>query len=407
VTADGDSKNDPQSSDGRPRNANVAAQPVANENDRTLSWYAAREPLVIVVLSLSAIAFFFLVSGLSGLYQRTLSSRARLWSVRGENDLNAGRIAEAIKDFQVALTYSRDNFDYELSLAQTLVTLKRTEEARIYLINLWQRQPENGPVNLQLARIYAGKRDVTQALRYYHNAIYAVWSGDADAQQLAARMELVRFLLDSRAFNQAEAELIAIGRNLPENASLQMEIGDLFMRVPDYERAFVLYRKALKSDHHSPDALARVGRAAFELGQYDVAERYLKSALAERADDAQSAQLLATCKAVHNLDPYSYWSPIERDRTVLSDFNTAGERLKSCMGASTAGASNPALQSLNVQWMDMEATINKHSLRAHPEWSASAMDLVFNIERETSSFCGPPTGDDRFLLLIAKRHGSS
>jgi tetratricopeptide (TPR) repeat protein len=408
VSADGNDNNDPQSSEDQPAHGNAAAQRVPSQNDKTLSWYAAREPLVIVVLSLSAIVFFFLVSGLSGLYQRTLSSHAKLWSSLGEEDLSAGRIAHAMKDFQVALMYSRDNFKYELSLAQTLVTLKRTEEARVYLINLWQRQPENGPVNLQLAHIYASKGDVTQALRYYHNAIYAVWNGNAEAQQLSARLELVRFLLDSKSFNQAEAELIAVGRSLPENASLQMEIGDLFMRVPDYERAFVLYRQALKFDRRNPDALARVGRAAFEMGQCQLAERYLKSAMVERPDDVQSGQLLATCRAVRKLDPYSFWSSIERDRAVLSDFDTAGNRLNSCMGISTsAEAKNPALQSLYTQWMDMKTKLNRNNLRAHPDWSDSAMDLVFNIERETSSFCGSPTGDDLLLLLLAKRHGGS
>jgi predicted Zn-dependent protease len=407
VTADGNGKNDLQNSNGRPTPGNSAAESLAGEHDKTLNWYAAREPLVILVLSLSAIAFFFLVSTLSGVYQRTLSSRATLWSERGESDLRAGRIAEARNDFQVALTYSRDNFDYELSLAQALLTLKRTEEARVYLINLWQRQPENGSVNLELARIYAGKGDVTQALRYYHNAIYAVWTGNAEAQQRSVRLELVRFLLDHQAFNQAEAELIAVGRNLPENAPLQMELGDLFMRVPDYERAIVLYRQALKLDRHSPDALARVGRAAFELGQYPLAERYLKSALAERPNDAESEQMLATCRAVRKLDPYTFWSSSERDRTVLNDFDTAGKRLNSCMGASTSDAGNPALEALYTQWADMNARLNKNSLRKHPEWSPSAMDLVFTIERETSTVCGNPTGDDQVLLLIAKQHGGS
>jgi tetratricopeptide (TPR) repeat protein len=407
VTADDNQKNDPQNNGRRPAPANAAAQPVSHKNDKTLSWYAAREPLVILVLSLSAIAFFFLVSGLSGLYQRTISSRATVWSGRGQNDLGVGRIADAINDFQVALTYSRDNFDYELSLAQALVTLGRTEEARVYLINLWQRQPENGSVNLQLARIYASKGDVTQALRYYHNAIYAVWSGNAETQERSTRLELVKFLLDHKALNQAEAELIAVGRNLPENASLQMAIGDLFMRVPDYERALVLYRQALKLDRRNPDALARVGRAAFELGQYQLAERYLKSALAEKPNDAQTEELLATCSAVRKLDPYSFWSSSDRDRTVLSDFKTAGQRLNSCMGASTSQAGNAALQSLYAQWMDTETRLNKNSLRLHPDWSASAMDLVFNIERETSNVCGRPTGDDLVLLLIAKQHGGS
>lgn len=408
MSAKGNDKKDPQSSEGPPTNGDVAAQPASNHTDKTLSWYAAREPLVIVVLSLSAIAFFVLVSGLSGLYQRTLSSRARLWSTLGEQDLSAGRIAQATKDFQVALTYSRDNFDYQLRLAQTLVTLGRTEEARVYLMNLWERQPESGPVNLQLARIYAGKDDVTQALRYYHNAIYAVWIGNAEAQQLSARLELVRFLLDSKAFNQAEAELIAVGRNVPENASLQMQIGDLFMRVPDYERALVLYRQALKSDRHNAGALARVGRAAFEMGQCQLADRYLKLAIIEKPADAQSGQLLATCTALRKLDPYSFWSSVERNRTVLSDFETAGNRLNSCMGVSTsAAAANPALQSLYTQWTDLNTKVNKNSLHLHPELSDSAMDLVFNIERETSSVCGSPGGDDLLLLLLAKQHGGS
>ena len=408
MSANGNDKNDPQSSEGRPMDGNVAAQPAPNDTDKTLTWYAAREPLVIVVLSLSAIAFFVLVSGLSGLYQRTLSSRARLWSDLGEKDLGTGRIPQARKDFQVALTYSRDNFEYQLRLAQTLVTLRRTEEARVYLMNLWERQPESGPVNLQLARIYAGEGDVTQALRYYHNAIYAVWSGNAEGQQLFTRLELVRFLIHSRTFNQAEAELVAVGRSLPENASLQMEIGDLFMRVPDYERAYGLYRQALKTDRHNADALARVGRAAFEMGQCQLAERYLKSAMVERPDDAQSGQLLANCTALHKLDPYKFGSSVERNRAVLSDFEIAGSRLNSCMGVSnSAFAANPTLQSLYAQWAGLNTKLSKNSFRIHPELSDSAMDLVFNIERETSSLCGNPTGDDLLLLLLAKQHGGS
>jgi hypothetical protein len=77
------------------------------------------------------------------------------------------------------------------------------------------------------------------------------------------------------------------------------------------------------------------------------------------------------------------------------------------MGASTSNAGNPALRSLYTQWADMKTKLNKNSLREHPEWSPSAMDLVFSIERETSIVCGSPTGDDQVLLLIAKQHGGS
>jgi hypothetical protein len=60
-----------------------------------------------------------------------------------------------------------------------------SEKAYAYLINLWEREPENGLVNLELARIAAQKGDTEQALRYYHNAIYAVWPGDQEVQRRA------------------------------------------------------------------------------------------------------------------------------------------------------------------------------------------------------------------------------
>lgn len=373
-----------------------------------MSWYAAREPLVIFVLSAVAIVCFFLVSALSGVYKHELDDHGTAWFNRGQDDLHAGQLARAVADFQAALTYSRDNYQYELSLAQALASLNRTEEARTYLVSLWQRQPENGSVNLELARIYAGKGDVTQALRYYHNAIYAVWSGDAEPQQLSVRLELVKFLLARKAFNQAESELIAAGRSIPDNPALQMEIGDLFMKVPDYERALALYRQALKLKPHNQSALARAGRAAFELGQYRLADRYLAAAVSAKPNDIESLDMLRMARTIPKMDPYNFLSTAERDRTVVTDFNTAGARLNACINsASKNAATDSSLQSLNEQWTEMKTRLNVRSLRQHPEWTDSAMDLVFNIERQTANVCGTPTGDDLMLLLIAKRHEGS
>lgn len=375
----------------------------ANGNDRTLSWYSTREPLVILVLSGVAIAFFFLVGGLSHLYKREVDARAAFWFSRGQNDLQSGRFTQAAAAFQTALTYSRGNYDYELSLAQALIALKRTEEARAYLISLWQRQPENGAVNLELARIFAEKEDITNALRYYHNAIYAVWTSNPEAQQLSVRLELVKFLLDRKADNLAESELIAVGRNVPENTALQVRIGDLFMRVPDYDRSLALYKQALKLDHRDADALARAGKAAFELGQYQLAERYLTSALSLNPDDIRSTELLKMCRIIPTLDPYNFYSGTKRDRLVLSDFDTAGQRLNTCIsGPNKQTSAGSPLQALYAQWMDMKTRLNERVLRQHPELTDSAMNLVFNVERETSNSCGTPTGTDLLLLLIAR-----
>ena len=83
-----------------------------------------------------------------------------------------------------------------------------------YLINLWEREPENGHVNLELARIAAQKGETEQALRYYNNAIYATWPGDQEVERRDTRLELIEFLLSINAKAQAQSELIALAANL-------------------------------------------------------------------------------------------------------------------------------------------------------------------------------------------------
>jgi transcriptional regulator GlxA family with amidase domain len=46
-------------------------------------------------------------------------------------------------------------------------------------------------------------------------------------------------------------------------------------------------------------------------------------------------------------------------------------------------------------------------LRRNPDLADIAMDLVFRIERETSTVCGTPTGADLALLLISRMHEGS
>jgi tetratricopeptide (TPR) repeat protein len=306
------------------------------------------------------------------------------------------------------LIYSRENYRYELRLAQALIAAKRTEEALTYLMNLWQREPENGAVNLELARIYAQKQDITQALRYYHDAIYAVWQTDADAQQRAVRIELIKYLLNQNATNQAESELIALGRNLPEDPTLELEIADLFMQVPDYERALAQYLQVLKMERHNSAALAGAGRAAFELSRYPMAERYLRAASISNPADTHIAELLDLAKTVPKVDPYEMYSTKERDHATVDAFNTAGERLNACLGQnSSTGSADPTLQQLYTRWMEMKSRVTERAIREHPEWFDPAMNLVFSIERETSDRCGAPTGTDLVLLLVARRHPAS
>ncbi len=370
-----------------------------------LRLYIQQQPVMLALLAMLGVIFFLAVAGLSRAYHAQRDSLGNRWFSRGVADLSARHFDRAVTEFRAALLYSRDNYDYQLNLAEALIGLKRTGEAHSYLVNLWDRQPEDGVVNLELARIAAQRGQTEQAQRYYHNAIYATWPSDQEVKRRDTRLELIEYLLSIHAKAQAQSELIALEENLGDDPSQQQHVGDLFLRAQDYEHALASYRLSLKSDRHNEAAMAGAGLAAFQLGRYPLAERYLQAAVAGNPSDTQSAERLKTTELVLRMDPFRRQISVdERDRIVVEAFATAGKRLSSCATPKAPAASIASQPSLADSWAKMKPHISEQELRRNPDLVGGAMDLVFEIERQTSATCGTPSGTDLALLLIAKLH---
>jgi tetratricopeptide (TPR) repeat protein len=369
--------------------------------------YLRQQPVMLALLAGLAVIFFLAVTGLSRTYHAQRDFLGDRWFTRGVADLGAQHYDSAVMEFRSALLYSRDNYTYQLNLAEALIGLKQTSEASTYLVNLWDREPENGVVNLDLARIAVQKEQTEQALRYYHNAIYATWPDDQESKRRDARLELIEFLLDTNARAQAESELIALAENVDDDSPEQVRVGDLFVRTLDYERAFAAYRLRLRNDRHNRTALAGAGLAAFELGRYPEARRYLESAVAADAGDTASAARLKTAELAVQMDPFQRQiSMAQRNKIVVEAFATAGERIKAC--GSPQRSESPAPPSsqatLAESWTKMKPRVTAQGLQRDPDLVESAMALVFEIERQTSTTCGTPAGTDLALLLIAELH---
>ena len=88
----------------------------------------------------------------------------------------------------------------------------------------------------------------------------------------------------------------------------------------------------------------------------------------------------------------------------MEDFATAGERLKMCSNQKGLTAATSSLTSLNDSWTKLRPRITETDLKSDPDLVESAMEVVFNVERQTSATCGAPTGKDLALLLIAQLH---
>jgi len=348
-----------------------------------------------------AVLFFLLVTGLSRAYQAQREALGNRWFQRGVTDLGAKRYDAAVTDFRAALLYSRDNYAYQLNLAEALIGVQRTGQASAYLLNLWDREPDDGLVNLELARIAAQKGQVKQAVRYYHDAVYAAWPDEQETNRRDARLELIELLLKNNERAQAESEVIALEANAGDDPRLQARLGDLFIRTLDYERAFTAYRLSLKSDRHNPASLSGAGMAAFELGLYPVAERYLQAALKANSSDSASAERLKTAELVLKMDPFErQLSTQQRNAIVIDDFAVAGERLTACSTA-LGGTSQTTLME---RYATLKPRITQAGLRHNPDLAETAMDLVFEIEGQTAAKCGSPSAADQALSLISNLH---
>ena len=374
--------------------------------------YFAREPVMLAFLTLLAVVFFGAVTALSHLYHAQQESLGNRWFIRGTADLQQKNFEGAVSEFRAALRYSRDSYAYQSNLAEALLGLNRTAEANAYLINLWDREPENGLVNLELARLAAREGDREEALRYYHNAIYATWLGNQEVQRRDTRLELIEYLMSISSRAQAQAELIALAANLPDDATQQARTASLFLQTQDYEHALSEYGLSLREQPQDLSALAGAGKAAFELGHYSLAQHYLRTAVSLNASDAVSAGLLKTAEIAMQMDPFQWQlSAAQRNPIVIEAFAAAGQRLASCAAAKGAKAPAPTASSspisLAESWEQLKPRISERGLQRDPDLINTAMELVFAIERETNSVCGAPSGRDEALLVIAKLHESN
>jgi predicted Zn-dependent protease len=279
------------------------------------------EPLVLVALFILAILSFTAVSALSNSYRARQRGITRQLYARASAEMKAGNPQRAARSFRAVLDLTPDNFSSQLGLAEALMAGQRDREALAYLQVLWEREPENGRVNLELARVYAGRGDRDRAIRHYQNAIYAVWEADTDGNRRAVRLELVHYLLDYRATNQAEAELVALAGNLPEDPTLRNQVAALFLQVGSYARSLAQYERVLGIDPENREALAGAGRAAFLGGQYVTAERHLAEAIRQDPNNSELTDLLQTANIVLAIDPLSRRiSDAERSTRVLGGF---------------------------------------------------------------------------------------
>ena len=153
----------------------VKLRVVAADEVRDCSAPIHRELLQVGALLIVAVSAFFVTRAVAA-NNRDMSVRdAAEWYRRGQEQIDGRKLDDAVDSFRRATVRDRGEKRYVLALARALARNRDDDAARSELLTLRESAPEDPEINLQLARLAAARQDVTEALRFYHNALYAPW----------------------------------------------------------------------------------------------------------------------------------------------------------------------------------------------------------------------------------------
>ncbi|HEX6772117.1 MAG TPA: tetratricopeptide repeat protein [Acidobacteriaceae bacterium] len=352
-------------------------------------------------------------------YSQHQSDAAARWKRRGEDALAQGKPAAAVYDLRTSLGYGQEDTGTQLELAEALaeVNIPRSlGEAAVYLNTLWEKEPGNGNINLQLARVLARQGQAQSALDHYHAAVYGVWEGQGAVRGRQARLEMVRYQIALGRYNDARGELLIAAGNDNSTPTL-MEVAGLLIDAHAPADALHLYQEVARRRPVVPRALEGAGQMAFTLGRYRTAREYLEKALNvanaahSLADKALAEKNLRTASAVVALNPSPALPQWERLRRVVRAYETARKRYTACANgnAGETPAQNGATQIQNNQemtalgnrWNAAPPRLTTAALANDANLEAATMQLVYDTEQVTAHVCGEPGGDDAALLRIA------
>jgi tetratricopeptide (TPR) repeat protein len=368
-----------------------------------------RDALTFLTLLLVTVVLFLVTLFLFRSFASHRQELALRWSARGQSALLSGHPDQAVVALRTALSYTPGQRSYELLLAQALGEAGHIEESYNYFLGLWETQPGDGFINLSLARLAAKKNDPQAAINYYRASIYGTWEGDGVVRRREVRLELARFLLAHHDPPAARTELLIAAGNAPDDTSLTLTLAALLEQAGSPHDALTLYDKVLVQQPKNQTALLAAGRLRFEAGHFDDAHRLLQQAIQSHtpADQAMSPAvqtMLDNSTRILALEPSKNLPASERVARILRARDLAKKRFDACNAqiSAASGLSTP-LQHLSTQWSSPQASLSRSNLVNDPTQQDATMQLVFDTETQTARVCGPPTGDDALLLLLAQR----
>ncbi len=345
---------------------------------------AQREVALLIVLSVIAAALFAGTHRLAVWSHDRRVLAANYWFARGQQLAEAGDLDAGIAALREAVATDRQNPRFELALAHWLTDADRPDEARQILLQLRQGEPDDVEVNYRLARLVSPTGETADAVRYYNDAMYGLARIGADYDRRQIRTDLIAFLLDRGDRAEARTELVALGRELPDDAATQLQAAHLADRAGDTALSLEHYLKAGAAAPKSVEAATGAGEAAFATYDFALAVRELERAITVGAQASAIEPHLTIAKLVLATDPLvPRVGTAEGVRRVIAGLSRAADRDDTCMH--TTNGPPPPSDSARVD-LDQLRHSSKSALE-DVDTVTRAVKTIGAIEANVTSHC--------------------
>jgi tetratricopeptide (TPR) repeat protein len=312
----------------------------------------------------------FVVTGFyNGAFRAERRARAEEHARMARTLFDYGYYRQAIEHFREALTFSRDDVDYQLGLAQSLYNLGRYREAQNRLLDLRAVNPTLAVVNRLLARIAAREGSIDEAVGYYRTAIYSQWQRDPDENRLATRFELVELLEANGLHMRAIGELLDVMEEAPARPDTQKRIGALFLQAGAPDRASEVFESIVRRQPNDIDALLGYGQAEFEQGDFTAARETFARALRLAPGNTEARERLELTEEINRLDPtrrgISMANRYRRSRALVERAAAVLEACLNPLGAKLVGPPSPPPDDIRPL-LEQARALEREGARARP-----------------------------------------
>lgn len=366
-----------------------------------LSRFIHREIIVLLILTGIAAAAFLTTKASAAAALRLRARDAATWHARGVADLAAGKVDDALDALGRARALDRDREDYHLAFADALVASGQLDAAQQVLLGLRQTHPEDPDVNISLARIEAARGAPAQAVRFFQSALHGDWTPDRLGLRERIRIDLIKYLIDNGMRDRATAQLLLLAADLPDEAPRQLEAASLFMAAGDYRQALTYYARVLQAQRDNGAALAGAGRAAFALGAYADARKYLARAPEGDPDLAATKRLADLIVEGDPLAPRL--AAAERRRRLAAGQTHAAALPAACSARLSADSDRAVLAGLAEDVRTLGQQLASRRGMDH-DAIQEGVALIVRLAAFAADRCGPLDEPMQAWLLIGRLH---